>query len=167
MKEAARSILGVAMRNGVKQQRPLFQELKATDIYWQAQIPRHLAFAADAVNIIILSKLHRHCRTCWALPWSQHRVYRRWRYLDRLAFNGSTNQWPDQSLTEPNKEVERFEKCLSLLCKDLENLVCAAAWKVTKFIRSLKQIQKTALKAFSKALQKAYEMDPEDLLGGS
>jgi len=26
---------------------------------------------------------------------------------------------------------------------------------------------KTALKAFSKALQKAYEMDPEDLLGGS
>ena len=47
-------------------------------------------------------------------------------------------------------------------------LVCAALWKVRKCRnRKLETNMKVALKALSKAIQKAYNMVREDSLGGS
>jgi hypothetical protein len=47
-------------------------------------------------------------------------------------------------------------------------VVCAAVWKVRKCKnRKFETNMKVALKALSKATQKAYNMDREDLLGGS
>ena len=102
----ARSLGLVAIRNAVNHQRALFFECKVSDICWLAQIPRVLAFAADAVSIMI-SRRQLHIRTCWASLWmTQLRECRRSRYLDRLPCNGSIKQWLDQSLTEPIKEIE-------------------------------------------------------------